>query len=243
MMQYSLEDIERYVLRQMGEVEAHDFQVAMDQDDDLKKEVEKMHLLGDAMELEIEDQLRSQLNILREKSARPQRSKQFLLWSIAAVILLMLGLFVWFYSQPNPDLGQFAQSHYLSHQDIDFRSEAGSLEVSEGLVLLRQGQATEAIEWFENYLLSYPDSYESRFILADQLRKSDRNLEARDQFRIIADSPSLLWKEKATWNELLLSAQYDMDFVANQKLRNLLADSNHSYHLLAIQLGEKLDIR
>jgi hypothetical protein len=109
--------------------------------------------------------------------------------------------------------------------------------------MLRQGQTRLAVEWFENYLVSHPESHESRFMLADLLQKSERNLEARAQFRIIADSPSLLWKEKAIWNELLLSALYDWDTIAGQKLNKLIADSNHSYHLLAIQLAEKLDNR
>jgi hypothetical protein len=40
-----------------------------------------------------------------------------------------------------------------------------------------------------------------------------------------------------------LSALYDWDTIAGQKLNKLIAYSNHSYHLLAIQLAEKLDNR
>ena len=236
----SLENIEKFVLGQMTDEEADDFQAAMAQDDDLRRNVEKMRLIGDAMELEIEGQLRSHLHGLLGKTNKPQGIKRLVQWSAAAAVLLLLSLAIWFYSRSGPNLQQFAQEHYLSYQSIDLRLDEEPAEISEGLALASKGSENEAIEWFENFLQTHPEAYESRFILADLLQKTGVNLRARDQFRLIASSSSMLWKEKASWNELLLSAQFDWDVLAGQRLDTLVADENHSYHDLATQLAKTL---
>ena len=106
---------------------------------------------------------------------------------------------------------------------------------------MREGNIVQAIEWFQNYLSSHPQDYETQFILADLKNKQGMHLAARDQFRQIADSNSVLWKEKAAWNEILLCAQYDWDRTAQERLTSILSDEDHSYYLAAQEFAEGFD--
>jgi len=244
-MEHTLENIEKFVLGQMTVEEANAFQIEIDHDKVLERKVEKMRLISDAMELNIENDLRLHLDELHNKPNynKSYKLKSRLRWPVAAAILLLLSLLVWVFNRSQVSPPQFVENHYVSYHTLDLRSDNETEQLFKGLTLLRQGLETEAIQWFKEYTTSHPEDHESRFILADLMQKAGQHLAARDEFRQISNSNSILWKEKATWNDILLSVQFDWDKVAKERLEGLVNNESHSFHNLAIKLAKSIDQR
>ncbi|MCB0668744.1 MAG: hypothetical protein KDC80_23130 [Saprospiraceae bacterium] len=239
-MDYNLEKIERYIRKEMSGQELSDFQSELEQDPDLRKAVVKMQLISDAIELDVENDLRSQLGTLRNpaKIKDIRRPSSSLRWLIAAAIMALVAVSMWMLVQTSNSLDQFVQNEYINYSDINLRSE-GSNSKSPGLQLIYDGQDEEAISWYRSHLVTEPQDYESRFILADLYKKQNQIDQSKAGFLILARSESLLWKDRAAWNYLLLSVNSEWDPPADEILDSMIKDPGHAYHELAVELADQ----
>lgn len=242
-MKYNLETIEKFVRREMSEEELIHFQSVMEGDIALKNEVHKMELIHEAMELEIENDLRSHLKTLRDpfghSSKRVTLAKNR--WWIAAALLIMasISLWLWYLSQSKESIDQFAQVHYIGYSDVRTRTE-GEISRDRGQMIIAERSIEEAIPWYESRILEEPDNFEARFILADLYKQMGQIDNAKDQYHILATGESLLWKERAAWNYLMLSINHTWDQQAEKILETILNDPAHAFHQQALQLAVKM---
>lgn len=239
-MDYNLEKIERYIRKEMSGQELSDFQSELVQDPNLSKAVAKMQLISDAIELDVENDLRSQLGALRNPAEIKdiRRFSPSLRWLIAAAIAALMAVSTWMLLQTSNGLNQFVQNEYINYSDINLRSE-GINSKPPGLQLIEEGQNQEAISWFRSHLVKEPQDYESIFILADLYKKQNQIDLSKAGFLTLARSESLLWKDRAAWNYLLLSVNSGWDQPADEILDSMIKDPGHAYHELATELADK----
>ncbi|MCB0687665.1 MAG: hypothetical protein KDC53_14115 [Saprospiraceae bacterium] len=223
----------------MSNSDRSNFERLMNQDDDLKAAVDKMRLITDALELDIENELRAHLNSLRpiQKDQIKSRPLKRMVWYVAAAIVMMLVTFVWLLTGQKQGLDYFVSSHYVAYSQIHLRSED---DITDKIVGSKNSPLTESIHQFEEHLISDPQDYESRFILADLYKQNQNIDQAREEFLNLANSTSKIWKERAGWNYVLLSAQDKWNQNADEILKSILKDQRNSYHELGIELAKKM---
>jgi hypothetical protein len=94
----------------------------------------------------------------------------------------------------------------------------------------------QAIQWLEQWLVANPEDMEATFLLADLSYQSGAWQQAEKIFLNIAQTRSILWGEKSAWNYVLISAQRDWTSDAENMLKSIIADKNHSFYRQATEL-------
>lgn len=237
-----MENIEAYLKGRMNKVDAIRFEEEMAVNPDLQQEVEIMRAIHDATELDIEDDLRTQLHQLAQQSKKRMRTTQIPTWSqiiMAASLALILGLGINYLLSDTQGLKEFVSREYKTYNLQQTRAE-NNPDLTSWKKTLTATPRENAINSLVTYLEENPLDWNANFALADLYYQNKNISSAKLYFDKIIDGQSAIWMERAQWNRILISVE-TWDTRAESILNRILADTDHSYYQQALELREKLN--
>ncbi len=237
-----LENIEAYLEGKMSKVDAIRFEEEMAVNPDLQQEVEIMRAIHDATELDIEDDLRRQLDQLAQQSKKRMRTPQIPTWSqiiTAASFALLLGLGINYFLSDGQGLKKFTAREYVNYEIQHTRTD-NTQAVTSWEKSLTNPDRKDAINALTSYLETNPQDWNANFALADLYYRNKNLSSAKLYFDKVIDGQSAIWMERAQWNRILISVDI-WDTRAETILNRILKDPDHSYHQQAVTLQEKLN--
>ena len=233
-MSEQLDRMEKYLLGQMATEDRQDFEAELLRDAKLRKDFNRLKLIHDALEVDVEDQLRAQLGKLANRKKNLNQAKKLslpVIWALAASIMILLAASIWWFTGSElVDPAQYSAEQYVEYTSTKLRTEENNHAYSPLLRLLNQGDTSTAIKWLERWMVDNREDWEAAFFLADLHYKSGTWEQAKALFLQINESSSILWSEKSAWNFLAISAQESWDTQADAMLEEILKDPNHSYY-------------
>lgn len=237
-----LENIEAYLEGKMSKVDAIRFEEEMAVNPDLQQEVEVMRAIHDATELDIEEDLRTQLHQLSQQSKKRIFRTPIPSWSqiiLAASFALLLGLGINYFLSDSQGLKNFVSREYVTYNMQQIRADNAQepLPWEENLT---DTPRENAINSLVTYLEENPLDWSANFALADLYYQDKNILSAKLYFDRIIDGRSAIWMERAQWNRILISVE-TWDTRAESILKEILDDTDHSYYQQALVLREKLN--
>jgi hypothetical protein len=239
-----LDRIERYLRGTMEAAEQQEFEQDLANDPQMRADLSKVRLIHEALELEIERDLRSKLNSWESRNAHTYADSKrvvmplFVKWAIAAGLILLLGTSLWLFLAPDP-VAQFAGSRFIRYDYNQLRGEETTIRNFP--IPDNQRERPEAIRWMKDYISINPNDTEARFILADLLHQDKQIDEAKLHLDTLVQAQSLLWSEKAAWNYVLISVGDHWDAKADALLATMVRDATHSYHRQALELAKLME--
>ncbi len=230
-------EIDRYLLLEMEEEERLTFEQKMEKDATLKQAVEEQQLLIKAFEQRGNQILKEELEIIYQdrKSQNTNLSRRMIPWtwlSVAASILLIIGLGYWLLPQPANNLN-FAQ-HFSPYELTALRGEENGDYLNEFETLYNQGKYKEVITHYNGNLKSTNDD-KIRIALGVSYLAQGLTKEARKQFEIAQKNP--LFYDSATWY-IGLSYLKEKDEKSMQKVFQELVKNTREgnpYHIKAAE--------
>lgn len=247
-MSERIESIERYIQGEMATEEKQRFELEMRSDPRLQEDVSRMHILFNAIEVSVGDDLRKRLQQL-ETAPSGVLSKVPVLkirsfytrLAAAAGVLVLISVGLWFFfGQGSPDLAQFSDLHYLPYDYTQMRGEYSRQSDFQFDMSRRNYDRQKAAQWFITWLETHPDDDEARYILADVLKDLGQYDKAKVQLEKIISQNSIRWGEKAEWNYVLLSTADTWDALAESIYQRIVTDPAHSYYPQARELSTLL---
>jgi hypothetical protein len=234
--------IERYLAGKMSAEEEAKFVTALDTDNELRQEYNRIRLIHDALELGIENDLRKELKDLERisSSRKPAPVRRMRLWAVAAsLFVLVVAGTVIIRQNSSTSIDTFTSEQYVEYNYGQTRSSDQSTSpLRQGIDLIDNGALGEASQWIENYIASNPNDTEAKFILADVKKDLGEINASKELLEVVIESGSVLWSEKAEWNYVVISAFDHWDDTAEDLLTKISSDSAHSYNPAARQLKE-----
>ncbi len=223
--------IEDYLLGRLSDQDLAEFKSQLKSDPSLQLEVEQTKAIHDSLELEVEMDLRQDLAIMASQENTPAVVKSIwsTKWALVAVIAALVGASFWMFSTKRPAWDKFASDAYVGYDFEGLRAVDQSI-FSGILEEAREGKYGSAIEGLESYLDQHPQDYEARFLRAHLYREQGNQTQARNSYKQLAQSESILWAPRASWNYLLLSIPDQWDDTAKEMAAKIKAERNHPYH-------------
>lgn len=242
--------IESYLAGDMPKTEAEAFEQQIAQQPELKEAVEAHQLSYDAVELLIEDSLRSELKDL-EKKHYPQKAKIRSLkrsWvqhplSIAASVLLLIGAFgLWWANDnfSNPNLvGKYYTPELLTSRSIDDKQDP----LNVGLKAIQDKRYIEAATFFQAVPTDSDNYQKALYFLGHTFFQQGDFAQAKENLEkaIQGSDPNLV--DKAEWLNILtlLKAGETSSDHFKTLLQKMVNEPGHSFHKKALELEQKLN--
>lgn len=253
-----LEKIEKYVNGEMSASEEKAFDAAIEQDATLATAVDNFGVANDAIELLIEDNLRTELDNLRAEEsaesannvvsinkskpvARMRSLRRYL--AMAASVALLLGFFGMNWAGSNYSDAALGEGIYSGYDMPNVRSGGNTLHpFSEGITAYNAGDYAKAIPFFQGIVVDDPRYAEAQFYLGHALLKNKDFSSAATQFKKVQTLNDVRYTENAEWYQIVaqLSAEQTNDefYTLLNKITN---DSNHTFNSQAVDLQGKLN--
>lgn len=256
--------IEQYFEGQMSAKEEAAFEAEMERNPALKSSVENYEIADDAIELLVENNLRAELNDLRQvssskhmNSSNPEKkatAKVFQMkglirkLSIAASIALVVGFFAFQFMG-----SQYANDSLMSanYGEVNFSSVRGdsSDAVSNSELALKEATSAwnkqnydRVIELVET--IPPTDGYfaKAQYLLAHSFYQKGAYKKAQTAFETVATQQNEKYTEKAQWYAILagIGANESETNIKN-KLDVIIADEGHDFEQKAKNLKADLD--
>lgn len=258
-MENYFDKIENYLAGTMPAEERSSFEAELAQNKELKDTLEAHRLANDAIEVMVEDNLRTELKKMQaevypigEKGPSSEKQAKVVtlrrLWprlAAAASVLLLIGFFTFQWAGNNYNTSTIAGNFYDTTDLLNVRGDADFL-LEQGLNHFRNDQFAEAADFFR----AIPDSVDlapkSRYYLGLSLEEQGLHEEARQTLQSLiadADQDDFLIAEKAEWLILLtyLNAGETESLEFTTLLEKITEDTNHSYYPKAIQLKQQMN--
>ena len=234
--------IERYLSGKMSEEEKARFTEALDTDPELRKDVDNMRLIDDALELSIENDLRRELKDLEldDSGKSTAKVRRMRVWTIAAgILVIVVAGAVLIRQTGTPSIETFSSDYYVEYNYGQVRgANAADSPLSPGIEFIDNKSWEAAATWFEEYLSTNTDDTEAKFIFADIKRQLGDIPGTKALLSSVIESESILWTEKAEWNYVLVSAFDNWDERAESLFDKISSQPSHSYYPAAQQLQE-----
>ncbi len=232
--------IELYVAGSMAKEERVLFEKLMDEDPNLRNEVEQYRIIQEALEQEVEKDLRIHLNALMHADKHKSPPRVIPIWrrplSIAAALISLA--VVTYLLIPRSD--SFLASNHIEH--VDYSSTRGDQfdsEINDGIQFIKEGKNSEAIDFFSDYITRNEDNMSAQFILGDLFIKTNNISAALKQMAIVIDANSFLWNEKAQINYLILALEHGWDSRAQSIMEDRLKNNDHPHYEIVKKIEQQ----
>lgn len=248
-----IERIENYLAGELPAGERAAFEQELQSNDELRQALELYRIGEQAIELEVENNLRRELQkwaaedaagqvVERQTGARIVSMRtNWVRWAAAAAVFAGAIFFVWFWVNRQPsDEALFAQNYELAPPPA-FRSAVGDEHpLAQGFEAYENENYQAAADFFQTISAENERFAEAQFYLghaAVQLENYDLAISSFDRSAKAGDEK---YREKAEWNLLLAYlAAHRAGEEFEALLRKLAGDENHSFHAQAQTLVQK----
>ena len=241
----NVEKIESYVHGNMTDHERGQFEALLVKDSELRQELAAYQAIGQALEMGMENHLRDHLNELATSPTKTVSTTRPLWkqpWLMAASIIGILSVAYWLIL-PHSNESFIADNHYEQFEFNQSRGVDLPSNLAKGFKLIEENKISEATAHFIKELEIDPENYTAHFILGDLYRQRNLLSDARNHMKIILDGKSLIWREKAQVNYLILSTQLDWDDTSEGILLEVLDEENHPFRSEAIAIKDIISKR
>ncbi len=251
-----IERIENYLTGKLPENERKAFEAELETNAELGEAMELYRISDEAIELAVENSLRSQLKQWDAEDAATKANggggvgeapiiplrRTWMRWAAAAVVVGLVGLFVWLWNtggQGPDDL--FAQNYEIATPPNIRSTNGGAHPLTTGFEAYEKGNFTAAADFFKTISTDNGHFAEAQYYLGHSYLQLQKPLDAMAAFGQSVKTNDGKYREKAEWNLLLAqlaSHRIDRDFEA--LLRKIAGDANHSFSGKAQRLEEGL---
>jgi len=245
--------IERYLQNEMSSDERIQFENDVLSDAQLQSELNRVRLIEASLDWAIEKDLRDHLNSFRKESeselklnsnqvseqkmSRPRTIQLYKRMAIAAGFLLLFFSGLWYFKYSSSgNLDRFVADHYLAYDYTQLRGDQPITPQFPFEISIQHPAASK--DSLFHWVQINPNNDEARFILADLLKQLHDPTQAKEQLASIISHSSILWRDKAEWNYVLLSVPDHMDDRSKLIFEMMKSDPSHSYHDQALQLAK-----
>ena len=258
--------IEAYLAGELSAAEAKAFDAQVAADEALSLEIDQHTIAHNAIEMLIEEDLRSQLQQLKaEETTTPataetkvvamtpkstekvvamqprKRRSLFPRLAAAASVAILLGFFG---LQYNATSNSSLLAAYETSDDMGVSIRGGNqttTPLAEGATAFNAKEYTKAIKFYQSIPSTSERYNEAQFYAGNSLYKNAQYAEAAAQYGKVAATGDIRYKDLAEWYQVLaLLANNQLD-ATNTLLTKIATDSNHSYHQKAQKLNSSLN--
>lgn len=242
--------IEKYLNNDLSQEEKQSFDQKVHTDSEFAHEFEKRQAAHTAIDFLIAQSLKSDLEALEEEEAQQgkvislqkRKRNRFVLLSLAASLLLLIGYFSLFVNDNLGSTGpQLAAANY---ETPDYNIQRGTPNVdfedlvTKGINALKQKQYQTAITALDSVTQGNEYYIIAQFYLAHAYFQAEQYEQAEQAFDMVSNSNDIRYQEDADWYSLLACLAKDGDCTA--KLDQLADDNDHSYQQQAITIRDEL---
>jgi len=218
------EKIDRYLLNEMSEKEKKAFDEAINQNEDLAKEVEVQKEMIDLIEhLETKNKIEAIKYIGKYQEKPAAKKRTFPVYFLAAASFLLLVSFFIFNSINNNGLDNIADQYYNAYLFSDERSIDKQETKNKAIHLYQQSKHKEAIPHLKQIA---DDESEYQLMLGNSYYETNKYKQALQHFSALLDTEEILFKNEARWYAALSHLQLNEPDQAIQNLTDILNDEN-----------------
>lgn len=255
----NFDQIEAYLFNQMTDAEKNAFEAKVSTDTDLAKELKLQKAEHHTMQLMLREKLRGKMNKWQSevKTAAPKEERQetkvvkmntsrknrIFKFSIAASILLLIGVFTNLWVDNNLSDAALAESYFSSTYTARKGGNTPNISgvLAPGLVAMDARNFTKAVELFSQ--VTDGNYRETALILKGesyfQLKEYQN---AADVFKeVVQDNTTPLNVEKAEWKLLLSNLRLGKTSKVESLKNEILNNQNHSFYPSVLELSKKQD--
>lgn len=248
-MEKVFEKIEAYFEGTMNETESLAFEKELDNDTTLASIMDRHQMANDALEVLIEDNLRSELKAMAgDEKIKPIATRQkgirryLAPLAIAASVVLLVGFFsvIQMNAHSNESI---LNRHYTAYEMPMVRSGGSTQPLTEGVKAYQAKDYEAAINYFGNIPIEAPLYTKAQFYLGQAFYQNQQYEQALMPFGEIANSDDLELNEKADWYALLagLAAKQENTTDFKNRLNRIATDKDHSFQNQAQTIQQDLE--
>lgn len=250
----NIDKIEKYLSGDMAVEEQQAFEAEVAADPALADEVDLLRLAKEAVELQIGDSLRQQMQEWQQSASgtkekmeakvvamKPRASLRRLL-AIAASVLLLLSAGTFWYANDQYDAGSIAGNLY-SFEAGTRRPNASEETLNDALDAIRDGQYTEADQLLQTIQPNDPNYADARYYLGNSYFQQAQYNDAIAVLQDLGGQADINLQESADWLRVLsyLELGQTDDNTFQSLLSNMVNNTDHNHHLGAIELEQKIN--
>lgn len=255
-----IELIERYTLGQMSQEERMSFESKLSSDKALKKFYDLYHVSLDAIETDIEKDLRNDLKSWEQESVTQETKtstsetkvvpmrRRMMSWAAASSFLLLAGFFGMNYlgtsgGTINPN-DQFYTDYYKAPALSTFRdSNPTNKDWQANLDQLINGNNEKALAYFNSIEAGNENYLEAQYLAGHTNMRLERYDAALKNFKEGMKGETSRYTDKSQWNYLLANLKKEKLEVDFMPLLQKIASTNHSFTSEAKELLTKIESR
>ena len=239
--------IDKFLNNELNENEFAEFERQMQENEAFAAEFEKRELAHKLLDFAIVKNLKEQLNELEEQSKvvslSSRRKRRMYILSIAASVLVLIGVFTIFMPGGGASGSELAALNYNSPDFIGQRDgglqDTGKQLMDQAASALKEGNYEAAIP----LLNQIPDSsafyLQAAYYLAHTDYLAERYAAAEQAFQEVANSQDIRLIEEAQWYALLACLAQDND--CSSHLDEIRNNSVHAFQAEAESIYQKLN--
>jgi hypothetical protein len=220
--------IEKYLQNRLSPDEKRIFEELLEKDVDFKNEVTFQLNLKRVLQKEDEDSFRNLVSDLERKSSKPQSKRFFIMLTVAASIIIFLGLTYFLKISNKPTDNELFAAYFQPYENVIYPIERGSDQQTEEVLAFytyEEGDYEAAAVLFSQLYNSSKESY-YLFYEANALLQSDRASEAIPLLLEHLQSKDVL-KEKTKWYLALAYLKEQDKRNAKKYLREVVKDGKY----------------
>ncbi len=230
-MSDNIEYIEKYLSNALDKNQRAQFENELKSNSELSKDFQKYKVIHAALELDIENDLRSYLQdkdaTSIENSPRIRKLPSWSRMSIAASFLIIIAAGIWWSINANTENDLIA-NNFIHYEQSVLRGSKGELSESLAIIISDNTDKDKRIEKLEALKNENLDDMQLNFILAESYFENGQRGKASKLFELIYNSNSILWKDKAEWNLMLIYSEIDKQ-ASKAILDRILSNEEHAY--------------
>ena len=244
------DQIDKYLNKELSAAEKKAFETELNQNAELQSEMSIHNTAQNTLERLVEQDLRNTFADWSEDDTtsgqQPQAKIRPLVYrlSIAAGLLLLISIGISQFQIPDYSNEQLRRAYYhpLEFQVTRSAPPSTKTDFGKAKAAVLQGDLDYAIQFYSSVPDSSAQYLEAQYLLAHTYYQNEAYDQAAPIFEKVIQANNQRFTEKASWYSLLNRielGQTDQAFFA--ELDQMVADENHSYHNLAVELKKKLN--